>query len=190
MREFDPGAYGDSVGPLLAGDRLCELGPGTPRGETRVQLQALTPTTLFGAQAVTDNSMAAACISGLWLLHDFLDESHTISQSISTTTGSYWHGIMHRREPDYSNAKYWFRRVGQHPIFDALNRQAGELIADQTADTPLSFLPQQAAWDSIAFVDLCQSASSPQETTADCVRKIARVEWQLLFDYCYREATR
>ena len=45
--------------------------------------------------------MAACCLCGLWLLHDFLDESHSLSQEITTDTGSYWHGIMHRREPDY-----------------------------------------------------------------------------------------
>ena len=53
--------------------------------------------------------MAQACLAGLWLYHDFLDESHSISQEIATSTGSFWHGIMHRREPDPSNAKYWFR---------------------------------------------------------------------------------
>ena len=60
--------------------------------------------------------MAEGCLAGLWLLYDFLDESHTISQSLDTLEGSYWHGIMHRREPDYENAKYWFRRVPVHPI--------------------------------------------------------------------------
>ena len=53
--------------------------------------------------------MAACCLAGVWLLHDYLDESHTISQRIDTPSGSFWHGIMHRREGDFSNAKYWFR---------------------------------------------------------------------------------
>ena len=73
--------------------------------------------------------MAACCIAGVWLLHDFLDESHTISQGIDTPSGSFWHAIMHRREGDFSNAKYWFRRVGQHPVFDALGQRAAELAA-------------------------------------------------------------
>jgi hypothetical protein len=57
--------------------------------------------------------------AGLLLLHDFDDESHAISQSLEDTdplgTASYWHGIMHRREPDASNAAWWFRKVGRHP---------------------------------------------------------------------------
>src|SRR5438874_740571 len=78
----------------------------------------------FPPSAVRDQDMAAACLAGLWLYHDFLDEAHRISQELDTTTGSYWHGLVHRREPDFSNAKYWFRRVGDHAIFPALQAAA------------------------------------------------------------------
>ena len=57
---------------------------------------------------------------GLWLLAGDLDQSHSISQAIETAEGSFWHGIMHRREADFGNAKYWFRRVGSHVVFERL----------------------------------------------------------------------
>src|SRR5258706_16358356 len=41
---------------------------------------------------------ADAMLAGLWLWHDWLDESHQISQSLHSATGSFWHAIMHRRE--------------------------------------------------------------------------------------------
>ena len=65
------------------------------------------------------------CItSGILLLWDFLNASHEISQTMegegNPRTADYWHGIMHRREPDAGNAAYWFRRVGSHPAFNSL----------------------------------------------------------------------
>src|SRR5438067_2545091 len=65
--------------------------------------------------------------SDLWLYFSCYDESHTISQSIESVEGSFWHGILHRQEPDPGNAAYWFRRVGSHPVFPELQEAAAEL---------------------------------------------------------------
>jgi hypothetical protein len=54
--------------------------------------------------------------AGLWLYVGDLDRSHAISQSIPDATGSYWHGIMHRREGDFGNSHYWMRRAADHPL--------------------------------------------------------------------------
>lgn len=62
--------------------------------------------------------------AGILLLWDHLDESHQISQTMegqgTPRTADYWHGIMHRREPDAGNAAWWFRRVGSHPALKVL----------------------------------------------------------------------
>src|SRR5207302_2029669 len=115
------------VRDLLVEDRLSPLGPGRPHEVMRGKLQSLTIEQLLAPQSVRHPEFAEACLAGLWLYHDFLDESHQRSQSISSAEGSYWHGIMHRREPDFSNAAYWFRRVGEHPIYDSLSKAAQEL---------------------------------------------------------------
>ncbi|MBT3911819.1 MAG: hypothetical protein HOF22_01330, partial [Verrucomicrobia bacterium] len=76
-----------------------------------------------GALGLSGESADLAKAAAL-LWHDHLDESHTVSQDIGSADGSFLHGIMHRREPDYPNAKYWFRRVGDHPCFPALASEA------------------------------------------------------------------
>jgi hypothetical protein len=105
MPADDPRMFNPALAELLAGPRLMPLGPGTSDQALRPRLAALTPEHLCAPHPVRDPDMARACLAGLWLLYDFLDESHTISQNLGTPTGSYWHGLMHRREPDYDNPK-------------------------------------------------------------------------------------
>jgi len=54
--------------------------------------------------------------TGLWLRCGFWAEAHNVAQDLHTPTGSYWHAIIHRQEPDEFNAGYWFRKAGAHPV--------------------------------------------------------------------------
>src|SRR5262245_6497073 len=114
MPPFDPTAYGPALEDLLRRAPLNRLDAGKPDATVRPLLAALSDES-FRPLTVRDRDMAAACRAGLWLRFNYLDESHKISQDIDTPEGSFWHGILHRREGDYDNAKYWFRRVGTHP---------------------------------------------------------------------------
>jgi hypothetical protein len=181
-------AYGPVITELLAQSRLMPLGPGEPNLTMKAKLAEPSPEALFAGTPVTDKDMAAACLAGLWLYHDFLDESHKISQEIQSTTGSYWHGIMHRREPDFDNAKYWFRRVGKHPLFEPLAKAARELANNETLPASATFLIKQTAWDPFAFVDLCETSVRGSAPCGLLCQRIQQREWELLFDYCYRQA--
>jgi hypothetical protein len=185
---FDPASYGPAIADLLTGDRFPDLGPRTPNEAARPKLTALNLSRSMAGHPIVDHTAARCCLAGLWLWHDFLDESHTISQEIETRDGSYWHGIMHRREPDYGNAKYWFRRVGEHPVFEPLAAAARELALAAPADRAAEFLRSQTAWDPYRFIDLCEAIARGKSTSANLARQIARVEWQLLFADCYRRA--
>jgi hypothetical protein len=98
--------YGPAIDELLAGKRLSALGPGNPNRAVRANLEALSVETAFASHPVRNCDLASACLAALWLYHDFLDESHTLSQSLDTPEGSYWHGLMHRREPDFALPKF------------------------------------------------------------------------------------
>jgi hypothetical protein len=152
------------------------------------RLRSLSLEDIAAGRRIADHDMARACLAGLWLFHDYLDESHTISQEIHTTTGSYWHGIMHRREPDYGNSKYWFRRVGQHPVFEPLHVSVRDEHEGFSKIPGLKELATNRSWDPFLFVDLCERAARTDSELTDACRGIALIEWQLLFDYCYREA--
>jgi hypothetical protein len=132
--------------------------------------------------------MASCCVSAVWLLHDYLDESHVISQGIETPEGSFWHGIMHRREGDFSNAKYWFRRVGKHPLLDLVGQRAAEMGAVRGEERMVKKLITGGAWDPMAFVDLCQAAAGGRGNDRELCLDIQQAEWELLFDHCYRAA--
>lgn len=111
------------------------------------------------------------CLSGLWLLAGDLDRSHQISQSIGSAEGSFWHGIMHRREGDYGNSKYWFRRVGTHPVVERL-----------------SDIEPQTYGDPYRFVDACEQAvtgsPSAASESAATYEAVQWMEWQLLMAHC------
>lgn len=185
---FDPNQYGQKTAHVLGDDRLNELGPGEPNAAAHSLLSSLTAVDIFAGETVEDPMMAQCCLSALWLYHDYLDESHAISQSIPTTEGSYWHGIMHRREPDYSNAKYWFRKIDRHAAYGPLLQDAAALIQKQSPAPQLAKLATGAAWDAFAFVDVCEAYNQQGTDNEKLCRLIQRLEWNLLFDHCYKRA--
>jgi hypothetical protein len=99
--------------------------------------------------------------AALHLWNDSLERCHALAQDIADATGSYLHGVMHRREPDYGNAKYWFRRVGRHPVFERLDK----------------------AWDPFHMVDQCEKAArdAPLELS---LRPLQAREIALLAGFC------
>jgi hypothetical protein len=154
-----------------------------------VLLRAITPEQLL-IKPLVSRLDADAMLAGLWLWHDWLDSSHTISQSISNATGSFWHAIMHRREGDFSNAKYWYARCTSHPVLQTMTPFVNDILHPLPADKSYLRLTQ-GSWNPNAFVDLAEElhrrpATDPRHNVAIALQKL---EWRLLFDHCTRAAT-
>ncbi len=167
--------------PLLAPPR-----PGNDSDWLREHLEAFSPKD-FGLNPSSRTS-ETALRAGLFQWHDFLDESHQLSQSIEgegeDRLGDYWHAIMHRREPDYSNAKYWFRQIGRQQIYRPLQKEADATLAnlgDAQAARWRDRLQPGSKWDPFAFVDLCEECAADETTDlAYAARRIQYIEMSLL----------
>ncbi len=86
----------------------------------RDPLPPLVPSQVYDA-ALTQEIEATAAPNmvkvGLHLLNDDLAASHPLSQQHEgEPLADYWHAIIHRREGDYGNSRYWLGRVGRAPL--------------------------------------------------------------------------
>lgn len=107
-------------------------------------------------------------LAGLFFYFDCWPQAHEVAQDDPSAEGSYWHGMVHRQEPDASNANYWFRRVGTHPV-------------------PAKLVQRFGRWDAAEFVDFCGRARpGSQEETDALARQLA--EWRLLYEFCKESA--
>jgi hypothetical protein len=129
--------------------------------------------------------------AGLLQILDAWDASHEAAQAADDLgerdVSAYWHGIAHRREPDASNATYWFRRVGRHSLFASLVEPARAILSESACPASLARLLRDEAWDPFAFIDSCAKCR-PGSTEEPWLRRIQRLEMARLMDQTARVA--
>lgn len=172
----------------LIGDAVLELGPTDPNEAMRASLARLPAPDFFSPSRKRPDELPREILSALWLYHGFLDESHTLSQTIHSPTGSLLHGIMHRREGDFGNAKYWFHQVGRHPIYPQLRAEAARIASTAALSPQSKFLVEQSAWEPDRFVDLVRTSVRKQTPDEELSRQIQKREWEILFAYIREQA--
>ena len=116
-------------------------------------------------------------VAGLWLYVDELDKAHEACQDLNSPTGAYWHAIMHRREGDFSNAKYWFRRAVNHPAMDMIDLTGGGAGSGTAV----------AAYDAEQLVDRVQRAHDRGDTDHPALISSQVKEWKALFNWCVQQ---
>ena len=126
-----------------------------------------------------------AALAGFLLRVGCWNESHTVAQDIQSAEGSYWHAIVHRIEPDSSNAAYWFRQVGSHAIFPELLHRSAEMLNNEAP----AHWRLKAAWDPFLFIEWCDEVREKGGQGETAAIAIQMAEWQLLFDWCTRASS-
>jgi hypothetical protein len=163
---FERSVYGAEVERILT-DR---------QGLTSLIASAAAPAGLkLGVELFAESAHPHGALAGLWLYLDCFEPAHTVAQEDSSREGSLWHGIAHRREPDYGNSGYWYDRAGAHPSYPAILNEAGRL-GFETGST----------WKPKEFVRFCEAVDAKRVELALAVQ---RAEWEILFDYCARKRT-
>jgi len=171
---------------LIATTDLPELGP-TPRPGRLPLLELNQRIDRFLAETNLPAAIQPSIRSAALLWHDYLDESHTISQNIPGADGSFLHGIMHRREPDYSNAKYWFHRAGKHRSFSDIAKQAKRLLETKGETELAAKLAPRGDWDPFGFVDACrQAAALPlSDAGVQSLQAVQEIEFDCLLAHLF-----
>jgi hypothetical protein len=109
---------------------------------------------------------------------DDLAGCHALFQAEPSDLGSYWHGMMHRREGDFDNARYWFRRSGSLPFFDNLHRETAQFSPD---------MARQLSWDPYLFTGACEQARFGAEDETKELPRLQLAEFEVAFDYTWRQ---
>jgi hypothetical protein len=165
---------------ILAAPGPAELGPAS-RPKARSPADLARALESAAAPAARRDLIHAALL--LW--HDHLDAAHQIAQGIENADGSYVHAIVHRREPDYGNAKYWLRRVGNHACFPELAARVSHEPGSETQPALIAKLIARDRWDPFAFVGLCAAAAEtgPEFPGLSLLRRIQQIEFEVLLEH-------
>ena len=131
------------------------------KGEQVQRISVLSLSELVEGQPVFCNCSLELIRGGLFYAIDALSAAHEIFQKDSSALGSYWHGMMHRREGDFGNACYWFRTAGKIPAL---------------ADWP--------EFDQVSFTMRCSRSRGADPDLVATQRK----EWEELMRFCLNQA--
>jgi hypothetical protein len=111
-------------------------------------------------------------IALLW--HDCWNDAHEIAQAREGERDfDLLHAILHRREGDYPNAAYWFRKAGKHPCYLILERRIAGLLDGESAE----ILTPEGNWSALAFVDRIRGqARASGRASGEAARLLARLQ--------------
>jgi hypothetical protein len=174
--------YAPAAGTLFAS---LAIGARTTHGPAVSVVKALARVCAEGLLPAGAKVARAALTAGLLTQHDHFDAAHAAAQSVEgegqPPLGDHWHAILHRREPDYGNARYWYRQLGQAPAFAPLATWVSRFAPSECATSHSEIdawrrrLVVGDVWQPFAMIDLC-AACANRPATDPLVRFAAEVQ--------------
>ncbi len=58
------------------------------------------------------------------------DKAHQVVQDASDADSAWVHAYLHRKEGDFSNARYWYKRAGQSEFKEQLSQEWDQISRD------------------------------------------------------------
>ena len=145
---------------------------------------------LIANTGVVSDSLIAAM---LWLRVGIIEPAHVIVQEDATQLASYLHGVVHRLEGDFWNAKYWFRQIHDKRLMQSLSIAIVEALeADELLELAKRLkIVQGTRYSPTDFVTALEHPSSHSQSDLDQVgelERIAWIEWKSLWGLVVPEA--
>lgn len=151
-----------------AGPAALDRGPRAGVAAAATLERALAP---HLAGMTSERRAAALALALLW--HDDLDGAHQLCQAHEDDADcNYVHALLHRREGDFANAKYWFREVGTHPAY--------VLVARAAAESGYPTLVTGGVWRPAAMVDACAAAVGDDPAKQTALLRLQAAEFRAL----------
>jgi len=107
--------------------------------------------------------------AALYLWNDDVQKAHKIAQANPGPTGNLIHAILHRREPDYGNSKYWYDNIEEHPLYAEIRKEFSD-------------------WQPNDFVDWCEEAANGKGSKKrEWLETVQARELELLTEHCLND---
>ena len=171
----------DSFWTFVRTEQPPELGPGPRPGVMPFPVLAGRFDTWSAGTAI-DPAALVRLRAIAYLHHDHADPAHDLVQDLTDADAALIHAIVHRREPDYWNAKYWFRRVEDHPVFRLLTPRVVALATTPELGLLLRQLTLSGTLDPHALVDAVEDVAKRPIGATDAVflRQVQLTETEAL----------
>jgi hypothetical protein len=166
---------------------LERLVKGKPYAAGKKAVEALTKRDMKDAKDPQSLPLVQAV---LYLCFDCFEEAHNIAnEHEDTVIGNWLHAILHRREPDAGNSKYWYARVkAPAKVFEAIGKEVLSILKEKPVaelEPLVKKLEMSKTWEPEIFVDLCNEyrEKDPDSPTYQTLARIQEIEWRGLAEY-------